>query len=137
MLSRSEAPEDLPLGRLLIKKAGKSQSGVLVITVLTSPYPKVSLVDEQSATLQLRTPTRARTLTHAHTCTHTHTKVGDKVQRYSCEHARAHTRTAHTHTHTKVGDKVQRFSCDWNCYYCPNEPGQPRSYLHDEPSGRW
>lgn len=21
-----------------------------------------------------------------------------------------------------------------NCYYCPNEPGQPRSYLHDEPS---
>ena len=20
------------------------------------------------------------------------------------------------------------------CYYCPNQPGQPRSYLHDEPA---
>ena len=28
----------------------------------------------------------------------------------------------------------QAFSCEWDCYYCPNEPGQPRSYLHDEPS---
>lgn len=61
------------LDELLTKKAGKSSSGVLVITVLTSPYPK-------------------------------------------------------------VGEKVQEFSCKWNCFYCPNEPGQPRSYLHDEPS---
>ena len=29
---------------------------------------------------------------------------------------------------------TQKFSCEWNCYYCPNEPKQPRSYLHDEPS---
>jgi histone acetyltransferase (RNA polymerase elongator complex component) len=28
---------------------------------------------------------------------------------------------------------TQRFSCKWNCYYCPNEPGQPRSYLKGEP----
>ena len=62
-----------PFRRLLIKKAAKSQSGVLVITVLTSPYPIVN-------------------------------------------------------------GKMQRFSCKWNCYYCPNEPGQPRSYLHDEPA---
>ena len=34
----------------------------------------------------------------------------------------------------KFGGKKQRFSCEWNCYYCPNEPNQPRSYLHDEPS---
>jgi ELP3 family radical SAM enzyme/protein acetyltransferase len=27
----------------------------------------------------------------------------------------------------------QTFSCKHNCYYCPNEPGQPRSYLKDEP----
>ena len=60
------------LRRLLVKKAAKSQSGVLVITVLTSPYPVVN-------------------------------------------------------------GKAQKFSCEWNCYYCPNEPGQPRSYLHDEP----
>ncbi len=27
----------------------------------------------------------------------------------------------------------QKFSCNWNCHYCPNEPGQPRSYLFGEP----
>jgi ELP3 family radical SAM enzyme/protein acetyltransferase len=27
----------------------------------------------------------------------------------------------------------QAFSCRWNCSYCPNEPGQPRSYLFGEP----
>lgn len=29
--------------------------------------------------------------------------------------------------------RVQKFSCKWNCAYCPNEPGQPRSYLKGEP----
>jgi ELP3 family radical SAM enzyme/protein acetyltransferase len=28
----------------------------------------------------------------------------------------------------------QDFSCKHNCYYCPNEPGQPRSYLSKEPA---
>ena len=63
--------------RRLVKKAGKSTSGVLVVTVLTSPTPSFG-------------PAEART--------------------------------------------TQKFSCAWNCYYCPNEPKQPRSYLHDEPS---
>lgn len=25
------------------------------------------------------------------------------------------------------------FSCEWNCKYCPLQPGQPRSYLKEEP----
>lgn len=34
----------------------------------------------------------------------------------------------------KTGElKTQRFSCFANCAYCPNEPGQPRSYLKGEP----
>lgn len=61
------------LKTLLTTKAQKSTSGVLVVTVITSPYPEVNGVK-------------------------------------------------------------QAFSCEWNCYYCPDEPGQPRSYLHDEPS---
>ncbi|KAE9049268.1 hypothetical protein PR003_g3828 [Phytophthora rubi] len=73
LVQKGAAPKGLALEKLLIKKAQKSQSGVLVVTVLTSPYPT-------------------------------------------------------------VGGKKQRFSCQWNCYYCPNEPDQPRSYLHDEPS---
>jgi len=28
----------------------------------------------------------------------------------------------------------QDFSCKHNCYYCPNEPGMPRSYLQKEPA---
>lgn len=64
----------LALKPLLIKKQSKSQSGVLVVTVLTSPFPKL-----------------------------------------------------------QDGTK-QAFTCQWDCHYCPNEPGQPRSYLHDEPS---
>lgn len=55
----------------LVSKAPRSQSGVLVVTVFTSPYPE-----------------------------------------------------------------GQPFSCKWNCYYCPNEPGQPRSYLLNEPGVR-
>jgi len=67
------APNGPSFRQWLTRKVGKSNSGVLVITVLTSPYPK----------------------------------VGD--------------------------NKPQRFTCEWDCFYCPNEPGQPRSYLHDEP----
>nr|CCC92334.1 putative histone acetyltransferase [Trypanosoma congolense IL3000] len=59
------------LERYLTSKAPRSQSGVLVVTVFTSPYPE-----------------------------------------------------------------GQKFSCKWNCYYCPNEPGQPRSYLLNEPGVR-
>ena len=56
---------------------GKSHSGVLVITIFTSPLP-----------------------------TYTN-ELGETV--------------------------TQKFSCKWNCYYCPNQPGQPRSYLEGEP----
>ena len=59
------------LAHVLVKKSSKSESGVLVITVLTSPHP-----------------------------TYTDPATGARV--------------------------VQDFSCEWNCYYCPNEPGQPR-----------
>lgn len=38
------------------------------------------------------------------------------------------------YTDETTGERVkQNFSCAWNCAYCPNEPGQPRSYLKGEP----
>ena len=61
--------------KYLISKSVRSSSGVLVVTVFTSPYPTVS-------------------------------------------------------------GKTQSFSCQWDCHYCPNEPGQPRSYLLNEPGVR-
>lgn len=62
---------------LLRIKRCKSHSGILSITVFTSPYP--SYVDDDGNV------------------------------------------------------KEQKFTCNWNCHYCPNEPGQPRSYLKGEP----
>ena len=29
--------------------------------------------------------------------------------------------------------QTQEFSCKFDCYYCPKEPNQPRSYLLNEP----
>lgn len=62
---------------LLRIKRGKSDSGILSITVFTSPYPEY--LDENGI------------------------------------------------------KKTQRFTCSHDCHYCPNEPGQPRSYLKGEP----
>ena len=83
------------LAGLLVKKSSKSQSGVLVITVLTSPYPKVTATLASAAAAEIGS---------------------NRVLR--CQ----------------VGDKVQKFSCAWDCHYCPSEPGQPKSYLHEEPA---
>jgi ELP3 family radical SAM enzyme/protein acetyltransferase len=66
------------LGFFLRTKVGKSSSGILSVTVFTSPYPQ--FVDPKTGKL-----------------------------------------------------KTQKFSCKWNCYFCPNHPDHPRSYLPDEP----
>jgi hypothetical protein len=79
LVSSGDLREAPGLRQALVKKHSKSESGVLVITVVTSPTPS-----------------------------YTDQATGKEVR--------------------------QAFSCAWDCHYCPNEPGQPRSYLHDEPS---
>lgn len=71
-----EKQEDHLINLLKIKRC-KSHSGILSITVFTSPYP--------------------------------------------------------TYTDKEGNLKTQMFTCNHNCHYCPNEPGQPRSYLKGEP----
>ena len=66
-----------PAPRELIKKACRSQYGILNVCVFTSAYPEYT--DENGV------------------------------------------------------KQKQQFSCKHNCYYCPAEPNQPRSYLMDEP----
>lgn len=70
--------DEVYLRHVLKIKAGKSQSGIISITVFTSGRPE--WIDP--VTGEIRT---------------------------------------------------QDFTCKWNCHYCPNEPGQPRSYLKLEP----
>ena len=76
--ARGEVTPHPQIGFFLRTKVGKSSSGILSVTVFTSPYPQY--LDPVTGKL-----------------------------------------------------KTQRFSCKWNCYYCPNHPDHPRSYLPDEP----
>jgi ELP3 family radical SAM enzyme/protein acetyltransferase len=73
MVTKNEIPNNKQFEDLFRTKVIRSISGVVVITVFTSPYPE-----------------------------------------------------------TLSG--VQRFSCKYNCFYCPQEPDQPRSYLTKEPA---
>lgn len=73
---RIDAHEQMAL--FLRTKGGKSASGILSVTVFTSPYPQY--VDPKTGKL-----------------------------------------------------KKQKFTCAWNCYFCPDHPDHPRSYLPDEP----
>jgi histone acetyltransferase (RNA polymerase elongator complex component) len=70
--------KNILLEKTLRTRNNKSTSGVIVLTVVFSPYP--TYVDEYGETIE------------------------------------------------------QKFTCQWNCYYCPNEPDQPRSYLKLEPA---
>lgn len=78
MLRDGEVERNEQVEFFIRTKIGKSASGILSITVFTSPYP--TFLDE---------------------------KTGKT--------------------------KTQRFTCKWNCYFCPNHPDHPRSYLPDEP----
>jgi len=76
LASNGELEYDPHMEKLLVTKTVRSLSGVVVITVWTSPEPS-------------------------------YTKDGKTI--------------------------TQTFSCEYNCKYCPNEPGQARSYLLKEP----
>lgn len=76
LVSNGELSHDKHIQNLLVKKATRSHSGVVVITSFFSPYPS-----------------------------------------------------------TKDGG-VQKFSCEYNCAYCPSNPGMPRSYDENEPGVR-
>jgi ELP3 family radical SAM enzyme/protein acetyltransferase len=78
MCSKDKIVYDARYELLLQAKKFRSQSGVMVITVFTSPYPE--FIDPVTGEV-----------------------------------------------------KKQAFSCEFDCYYCPAEPDQPRSYLLEEP----
>jgi histone acetyltransferase (RNA polymerase elongator complex component) len=78
MCSTGELEYNPQIEKLLVTKTVRSLSGVVVITVWTSPEP--SYTDPLTGNI-----------------------------------------------------KTQTFSCEYNCKYCPNEPGQARSYLLKEP----
>lgn len=42
--------------------------------------------------------------------------------------------TVFTSPYPETSHGIQMFSCKYNCFYCPREPNQPRSYLTKEPA---
>ena len=77
LCSKKKLIHDMRYEELFQSKSYRSQSGVIVVAVFTSPYPET--VDNSN------------------------------------------------------NSKIQQFSCEYDCYYCPAEPNQPRSYLLKEP----
>ena len=77
LCSSGKLIHDTRYEELFQSKSYRSQSGVLVVAVFTSPYPETVDINNKS--------------------------------------------------------KIQQFSCEYDCYYCPAEPNQPRSYLLKEP----
>lgn len=76
-------------------KTVRENSGVMVFTLLTSPYPETGEFDPDFKNKS---------------------DINYKL------------------LNPETGEKRQNFSCPFDCFYCPNEPGQPRSYLKEEPA---
>lgn len=87
--------------RFLKSKTVRGLSGVIVVTVLTSPWPKT--VEEG---------------------------YGKDVEGdiHTSDHFYKPEKTL------ELGGKYKMFSCKYDCWYCPAEPGQPRSYAKKEPA---
>ena len=84
----------------------RENSGVLVFTVLTSPYPETGEFEPGF------------------------TPVTD-IEAYKYDpKASVDIRKINPRT----GEKRQNFTCPFNCHYCPNVPGYARSYLPLEPA---
>lgn len=80
-------------------KSVRSQSGVMVVTVLTSPWPETA------------------------------------EQEYGKDHdARLADQFNKDDQMVGLSKKFKHFSCKYDCFYCPAEPGMPRSYLMKEPA---
>jgi histone acetyltransferase (RNA polymerase elongator complex component) len=87
--------------QFLKSKMVRELSGVMVVTVVTSPWPKTV---EENYGLDVE---------------------GD-VHKSDVFYKPEQTK--------ELSGQNKRFSCKFDCHYCPNEPGQPRSYIKREPA---
>ena len=132
---------------LLRTKAMRSQSGVLVIAVFTSPYPGIDLTKDPATWKKLMR--REQTTEERNTDLSEFDIKNNKqlMKRAFIKYTENDTNNdtnedtnndtnEDTNNDTNEDDlyvKSGLFSCEYDCYYCPNEPGQPRSYVMKEP----
>lgn len=107
--------------KFLVSKKVRGASGVTVVTVATSPWPS-SAEDEyfQNTLNEEYLTTRNQKLP----------KLDERVNK---EGTVNEVFTHKTSTTLSLANKNKNFSCKYDCFYCPSEPGQPRSYLLKEP----
>lgn len=96
MLASKKIIKNSRLEDLLVTKKVRETSGVIVFTLLTSPYPETG---ENDPTFDRR-------------------DVNFDIRKINPD----------------TGEKRQDFSCQFDCFYCPNYPDMPRSYIPDEPA---
>jgi len=87
--------------QFMIAKKVRSESGVIVVTVVTSPWPKT--VEASYGNPMATKPHESDAFE----------KSTDTME---------------------LSKQNKHFSCKYDCWFCPSEPGMPRSYIMKEPS---
>lgn len=101
LLMSNKIERNKTLEQLLKSKVVRGSSGVMVVTVVTSPWPKTA---EENYGPEVEGNIHDSDLF----------KKPEKT--------------------TQLAQQHKRFSCKFDCFYCPSEPGQPKSYIKREPA---
>jgi histone acetyltransferase (RNA polymerase elongator complex component) len=130
----------------LISKKVRGTSGVMVVTVATSPWPnsvETEYISQANNEEYIASSSTFSSNTSSNTPSNTSLSgslSGDviatsvKKARESKEVLKKRASLLEkTETTVTLAKKNKHFSCKYDCFYCPSEPGQPRSYLLKEP----
>jgi histone acetyltransferase (RNA polymerase elongator complex component) len=101
MITENEIKRSMVHEQFMISKAMRGTSGVMVVTVVTSPWPDTAEKDYGAG---VEAPANKQNAFYKNTKTEEFAK------------------------------KYKTFSCKFDCYFCPSEPGQPKSYIKMEPA---
>lgn len=103
---------------LLSSNVQRAASGVLVIAVFTAPYPSYRLKNE------IKIPNKYWLFAYLIYCIFWQNLLISMLPLILW---------LIYHYFNQYTIVTQQFSCQYNCFYCPNEPEQPRSYVRGEP----
>ena len=116
----------------LISKKVRGASGVMVVTVATSPWPS-SVETEYISNALNQEYVGSFTSTTSTTSTTPSLEASKETDKEALKEAERSKVLHKTDTTVALAKKTKHFSCKYDCFYCPAEPGQPRSYLLKEP----
>lgn len=122
MCSSGEFKYDTKYELLLCSNQNRAQSGVLVIAVFTAPYPTYKI--KQNFKLPNNYILLSSFFAYMLYCTYWENlfiSILPLIVLFTYLYL------------NRYKTVTQPFSCQYNCYFCPNEPDYPRSYVKGEP----